>query len=288
MAFPVPLLVARNNLSRAMLDVVRDVEATNILIDSGAFAYSQRGEVGDLDDYCRWLEDLPFQPTTYFTMDVIGDPIATFNNYLEMKRRGFGPMPIWTTGATREQLAVCKADGRVGIGGLRNGAYSSMQTNTKRIEEAASLAPDVHLLGVAGEGLLRKYRPAATDASSPFMAPVFKRLPVYTGSHRLAYWASMNNANDIPRELYLSLMRLGLNPRLLRTASWSNVTAMKSGVKTPAVMACVSWLRYLYDWLGSGTTIYTSATTTHQVLALHFGYLHGVEQGWWTDASWQV
>jgi len=46
----------------------------NFLLDSGAFsAWKLKKEI-KLDDYCKFVESLPFAPWKYFTLDVIGNP----------------------------------------------------------------------------------------------------------------------------------------------------------------------------------------------------------------------
>ena len=50
-------------------------------LDSGAFTAWKAGKPIELDDYCRFLEQLPIKPWRYFTLDVIGNPDGTLKNY---------------------------------------------------------------------------------------------------------------------------------------------------------------------------------------------------------------
>jgi len=65
----------------------------DVFMDSGAFsAWSQSGEV-NLDKYIKRLKEHENQLTAYAALDVIGDPQASFNNWLTMKAAGLNPLP---------------------------------------------------------------------------------------------------------------------------------------------------------------------------------------------------
>lgn len=70
------------------------------LLDSGAFSCDTLGIKITVDDYCRFLDNLPVKPWRYFMLDVVGDPEKTIKNYEIMLSRGYTPIPVFTRGGT--------------------------------------------------------------------------------------------------------------------------------------------------------------------------------------------
>jgi len=66
-----------------------------MMLDSGAFsAHTQKEEV-DFDKYCAFCKKKGNKFVTYFNLDVINDGEASYQNWLEMRRRGLDPMPVY-------------------------------------------------------------------------------------------------------------------------------------------------------------------------------------------------
>jgi hypothetical protein len=134
------------------------------LLDSGAFTAWKSANPIKIDDYCRFLEQLPIMPWRYFALDVIGDPHGTMRNYELMLKRGFKPIPIFTRGENPDVLdEYFKTSDVVGIGGLvgtpRNKGFVkglSKFINGRR----------VHLLGFTNKSFLKVLKPYSCDSSS--------------------------------------------------------------------------------------------------------------------------
>lgn len=148
-----------------------------LLVDSGAFTAWKAKKKIELDDYCRFIEALPLKPWAYFSLDVVGNPHATLENYNTMLKRGFKPVPVFTRG---EDISVLEEYYRtsdyVAIGGLvgtlRNKGF------VKGIMRVVG-SRKVHWLGFTNLNFMKKYRPYSADSSTWEMGARFASCPIY-------------------------------------------------------------------------------------------------------------
>lgn len=66
-----------------------------ILADSGAWSHFRSGKKLTMDDYCKWLDKWQHAITHYVNMDVIGDGQKSYDNWIEMRKRGYNPLPVY-------------------------------------------------------------------------------------------------------------------------------------------------------------------------------------------------
>lgn len=149
-------------------DVIRVISENKndirFLLDSGAFTAWKAGKPIQLDDYCRFIESLPFEPWRYFTLDVIGDPHASMKNYEIMLKRGFKPIPIFTRGEEPSVLEdYYKTSDVVGIGGLVRtpGNKGFVKGIMKKVNGRR-----VHWLGFTNLNFILHFKPYSVDSSS--------------------------------------------------------------------------------------------------------------------------
>ena len=69
-----------------------------IWMDSGAFSAFTLGEKQDLGAYCTWLKRHERHIDHYAVLDVIGDARGTWDNQVEMEKRGTKPVPCFHYG----------------------------------------------------------------------------------------------------------------------------------------------------------------------------------------------
>ena len=178
------LLVAYPYMTADMVRLLNDNQTEiRFLLDSGAFTAWKAGKSINVDDYCRFIESLPFKPWRYFTLDVIGDPAGSLSNYEIMLRRGFNPVPIFTRG---EDVSVLedyyKTSEVVGVGGLvltkgnKGFVNGIMQKVGKR---------KVHWLGFTSLTYIKAWRPYMCDTSS-WNVGRYNNLAIYLGGGRLS------------------------------------------------------------------------------------------------------
>jgi len=158
------VLIAYPYMKNKIKNLTENYARLNFLLDSGAFTAWKAGTKINLDEYCNFIESLPFKPWNYFTLDVIGDPAATMNNYQTMLNRGFKPIPIFTRGESIDVLdEYYKTSDIVGIGGL-----VGTQNNKGFVKGIMHHVKDrkVHWLGFTNIDFIKYYKPYMCDSSS--------------------------------------------------------------------------------------------------------------------------
>lgn len=189
------------------------------VLDSGAFTAWKAGKPIQLDDYCRFLEGLPTQPWRYFTLDVIGDPKRTMQNYETMLARGFKPVPIFTRG---EDISVLeefyKTSDVVGVGGLvgtpRNRGFVKglMRHVGNRL---------VHWLGFTDLDFIKTYKPFMCDSSTWEAGARYGSLNLYMGNSQFVTINKTQFQSLPPQHVLDRIRQLGVDPyRLAKQNAW--------------------------------------------------------------------
>lgn len=213
---PLNLLVAypywANSIGTALGTLPR--ECYRLMIDSGAYTAMTQGKDITLDEYCRFLDSIEhLRPFQAIQLDVIGDPDATFKNYLKMRERGYDVMPVFTRGHTVADLeALYELTDYILFGGTVSGAG-----NLNYIKWLMEHVGDrkVHWLGFVNIGFLQRYRPFSVD-SSTWAGWRFGRLETYAGFGRIASFRKAQFAQGIPDEVRRNLLRTGAPSWMVR------------------------------------------------------------------------
>jgi len=199
------------------------IDHLRLVIDSGAFTAWKAGKPIALDDYCRFLEELPITPWRYFTLDVVGDAKGTLANYETMLKRGFKPVPIFTRGEDPSVLEdYYKTSDLVGVGGLVGTQKNKGFVNgiMKRIGTRR-----VHWLGFTNIDYLKHYRPYMCDSSGWNQAP-YGAIRVYMGGGRTAYVKQRLCRNGPPADDVCDRIRqFGEDPyALAKRTAWNQIS----------------------------------------------------------------
>lgn len=176
-----------------------------LFMDSGAFTAWKSGKPIMLDDYCRFIEELPFKPWRYLALDVIGDPEGTMKNYEVMLARGLNPVPIFTRG---EDAAIIdklyETSDIIAIGGLvgtqKNKGF------TKGITHHLKGRP-AHLLGFTNKAFIKVLRPYSCDSSSVQAAARYGQVELF--NQRDGTWLKLLKADfsTRPADNVISLIK---------------------------------------------------------------------------------
>lgn len=163
------ILVAYPYMRKDVIEILnQNKNNIRFLLDSGAFtAWKAKKEI-NLDDYCRFIESLPFEPWKYFSLDVIGDAKKSMDNYELMLKRGFKPIPIFTRGEDPSVIEdYYKTSEVVGLGGLvgTTGNKGFVKGIMKKVN-----GRKVHWLGFTNKMFLKIYKPYMCDSSSLTMS----------------------------------------------------------------------------------------------------------------------
>jgi hypothetical protein len=232
-------------MNKNVVEALRsEIDKIRFVLDSGAFTAWKAKKPIALDDYCKFIESLPFEPWRYFTLDVIGEPKKTFENYQTMLRRGFNPIPIFTRGEDLSYLdEYYKTSEVVGLGGLVG--TSGSKGFVKGIMKHVS-GRKVHWLGFNAKEFIQHFKPYMCDSSSWSSSFRFASACVYD---RAGQWVrfTKKDFSKKPDEKLLDLIRLhDVDPRRLAIdGEWSNGNKEREfAIET---LTHRTWVRYQQD-----------------------------------------
>lgn len=193
------VLVAYPYLNKSLQTYLQDKKDINLLLDSGAFTAWKAGQVIEIDDYCKFIDNLPIKPWKYFALDVVGNPQKTMENYEIMLKRGYNPIPIFTRG---EEINVLedyyKTSDIVGVGGLVGTKKNKAFVNAlmKKINKRK-----VHWLGFTNIKYIKFYKPYMCDSSSWLTGSRYASFNLYCGNGK---FEKINKRQWLTNRDYLS------------------------------------------------------------------------------------
>lgn len=241
------------------------------VLDSGAFTAWKLGKPIELNSYCKFIDNLPFEPWRYFNLDVIGDGSKSKANYHTMRERGFTPIPIFTRGEDiRELEEYYKTSDLVGIGGL-----VGTKANKGFVKGIMNYVGDrkVHWLGFNAKEFLAHYKPYMCDSSSWSAAVRFASVKLYDVN---GIWHQVGKKDFVKRP-QKHLMKLiesyGIDPTLLGLdKEWAN---SGRGDRALEILTCRSWTRYQIDVKKKlGVNFFLACASAWQVKLMHDSWLY--------------
>jgi hypothetical protein len=271
------ILVAYPYANPKMLSILyENRDKIRFVLDSGAFTAWKAGKPISLDDYCRFIEKIPFEPWRYFTLDIIGDPIGTLKNYEIMLQRGFKPVPIFTRG---DDLSIIdeyyKTSDVVGIGGL-----VGTNNNTGYVKGIMPYIGDrkVHWLGFTRLNFIAHYRPYMCDSSSVASSSRYGEISIWSGNK----WFRVSKKTKMDSQLsYLLKNEYNIDvTRLFSKRSWVN-SGGNIDIDMHTYLNFLSYVRYQYNVISNYGSQYflalnTSWAATFSLKALEYWISRGL------------
>jgi hypothetical protein len=209
------LLVAYPYMSKKVVDILtQNKNKLRFVLDSGAFTAWKAGKPIALDDYCKFLDTLPFTPWRYFTLDVIGDPEGSMRNYKIMLQRGYKPVPIFTRGEDPSALdEYYKTSDLVGIGGLvgtqkNKGFVNGIMNHVK--------GRKVHWLGFTSMDYVKHYKPYMCDSSGWESGARYATLRLYMGCGQFETIKKQDFQYQPNKKILDRISNLKIDPYLLK------------------------------------------------------------------------
>ena len=214
----------------------------DLLVDSGAFTAWKAGKSVKLDDYKKQISDLPFKPWNYFTLDVVGNPKATKQNFASLIKSGFRPIPVFTRGEGLGEIEYYYQHSDIlGLGGLVGtaGAEGFVRAVMGKIGSRK-----VHWLGFTNLDFLSYYRPFSIDSSSISSGYRYGFIQLYVGKGR---WRQLTREHFMqrPDTETMNLFKLyEEDPRAFAFKSeWKNAGQINAFRRLP--FKC--YVRYMQD-----------------------------------------
>lgn len=238
------LLVAYPYMTDKVIKILTSQkQIVRFVLDSGAFTAWKSGNPIKLDDYCRFIENLPFEPWRYFTLDVIGDPEGSMRNYEKMLSRGFKPVPIFTRGEDPSVLDdYYKTSDVVGIGGLvgTKGNKAFVNGIMKHVGKRK-----VHWLGFTAIDFIKYYKPYMCDSSTWLSALKFARILLYKEKGNFVKCCKKDFVKKPSNEIIKLLIEYNINPKEMKNSNnWKNTGKGESPTEK---IAYKSFVKYQID-----------------------------------------
>ena len=152
----------------AMTFFMKNKKHIELLIDSVAYtAYTQNTSI-DLYEYMAFITMLEEQGISfkYFTLDAIGKPEKTMNQYKTMLNKGYKPIPIFQRGTRTDHVNIYYETNDL----LAMGGISLNVNNTpgyvKFIMDKHIKDRKIHWLGWSLKDFIMYYKPHSFDSSS--------------------------------------------------------------------------------------------------------------------------
>jgi hypothetical protein len=256
------LLVAYPYMTAEMVRLLNENQTEiRFLLDSGAFTAWKSGRSINVDDYCRFIDSLPFKPWRYFTLDVIGDPHGSLKNYETMLKRGFNPVPIFTRG---EDVSVLddyyKTSDVVGIGGLvgTRGNKGFVNGIMKKVGERK-----VHWLGFTSHDYVKSYRPYMCDSSTWESGARYGTAKLYCGRGKFIKFCRQSFANGCSPAMRKALLLYGITLNDINSK-----IAFNGGTSLVRWIGAQSIVKYSSDIRRQLKTLVFSAAATSLAVSL--------------------
>jgi hypothetical protein len=214
----VNVLVAFPYASATIVAKLADMRerGANVYIDSGAFSAWNAGKPIRLDEYIAFLRALPFEPTGYFQLDVVGDRAATIDNLRAMVDSGLKPIAVFQRGMPETDiddlfgLADVVAVG--GLGGSQDKAGFCKWFMGKVHGRKA------HLLGHVSPPTIAATKPYSCDSTNWMFGTRGLQVMLYAGrGRRNGIHKGMWKAGKINADTWKTLESYGVTRAKMRT-----------------------------------------------------------------------
>lgn len=239
------------------------------LLDSGAFTAWKAGNEIRVEEYCDFIESLPFKPWRYFTLDKIGDPEGSLKNYEFMLKRGLTPIPIFTRGEDPKMIDryyetsdVVGLGGLVGTPGNRGFVKAIMKVVGNR---------KCHWLGFNERNFIAHYKPYMCDSSSWAAAVRYASLKLYESNGRFIQVSKSDFIKKPSSRILAAIDDYGMDKNLFgKTSEWRNSGRGDCALE---IVTCRSWVKYQMD-VGSklGVNFFLACACAWQVKLMFDSY----------------
>lgn len=208
-------------------DLPRALAFPRVVLDSGAYRAWKKGGAVDPDAYLELVKSLGGRIEFAVAPDVIGDPEATYRNWLRVRRHP-KVVPVWQWGAPRERLEEHLAERElVCVGGL---VPLMRARDEKMLAELEALCREfpgrLHVLGINWLKAIERLRGLAASGDTS------KWLDGGRYGHVIFVHARTGHLHQAPARV-LGLGRLGRRER--------NVLCAKNLAEFCAAGGCHGW-----------------------------------------------
>ena len=216
-----------------------------VMVDSGAFTFSKKGQRPTIQSYADFIRSLPFEPFKYFTLDEIGNPEYSFRNYEGLLKLGLNPVPIFTRGANIKDLnRYYETADVVGIGGLvktpRNKGF------VKGIMPYIA-GRKTHWLGFCSSDFVHHYKPFSCDSTTWNVSAMCASMYLYIGGGRIMQIKKADFSKKLDPKVAEYIRNLGFEPTLFhKNSTWQGNPSLTQRIGAKSAVMMSRWLEKNY------------------------------------------
>lgn len=237
------VLVAYPYMKKNVVEaLIKHSGSINFLLDSGAFTAWKSGKPISLDQYCDFLDSLPIKPWRYFALDVVGDAKATMDNYEEMLKRGYNPMPVFTASQKFEDIdRYYETTDLIGCGGLTNKFGNESIKYLKQVMQRVN-GRKIHLLGYTKPDYIKLFRPFSCDSSSWTRSQRYGLCDLYIGNGTYLSLTRRQCSKQPKPHIIEAIKRLGFSVNdFMLEENW------RKGKNIARLASARTWVKYMID-----------------------------------------
>lgn len=230
------ILVAYPYATEKIVERLADFRSrgANVYIDSGAFSAYNAGKTIRLSEYMAFIDRLPFKPTGYFQLDVVGDREATLRNLQTQYDAGQRPIAVFQRGMPPSDLeTLYRYADVVGVGGLGRSTKKAEYCNYVGRYAAGR---GLHLLGHVSPPTIAAVKPTSCDSTNWMFGSRGLAVMVYGGhGKRYGFHRGQWRNGQTDKDTWSALRSYGVTQDDLRTeAFWKrgiNVVGARSIIR---------------------------------------------------------
>lgn len=273
----------------------RDPSTFRLMVDSGAFSAWHSGDQIKLEEYAKFLRELPPEwEVDAIQLDVIGNPAATKTNFLRMQQMGCDVIPVFTRGAPLEDREwFYEHKDYLCLGGIvKSPEYLAYVRHLMLTNEGRRM----HWLGYTTISDIKRYRPFSVDSSNFTMTERWGNLCYYNRGGQIRMLRRKAFVERPPDAFFDACRRTGWKPSELRDLGYKE--AWVGGMRPPGTRgkrgfaAYVSVTHHIAHALDTerhiGTRVYIACAHEPQLLAIFHAWdfmqsrgalrYHGIEE----------
>lgn len=182
------------NKKKPFSEIVKEWGVKDLILDSGAFSSFTLGVGIDIKEYANFVSKNKHLITRSANLDVIGDPEASYRNWLYLRERGCNPLAVIHYGADRKWFDIYLKEHKVdylALGGLV--PYSRARKKLKgwldySFSEIRPYFPvKTHLFGITSNWVLKRYPIYSCDSTGWLYAGKRGRVLEFSGKGVVAH-----------------------------------------------------------------------------------------------------
>ena len=237
------VLVAYPYMKTALIKaLIESNDKINFLLDCGAFTAWKSGKPIALDNYCKFLDNLPIEPWRYFALDVVGNPVETMKNYNIMLNRGYKPLPVFTPNQDYKDIdEYYKTTDLIGVGGLTDKYGSKGLIHLNKVF-AHTKGRAVHLLGYTKPSFIKLFKPYSCDSSSWVRAQKYGLCDIYIGNGEYVQLSRRQAFNKPSSIIIDAIHKLGFH-----VSDFAKESNWRKGTNIASSMSARTWIKYMID-----------------------------------------